>query len=306
MEDLYTQLRQAGVDADIAEQVRAFREEHVAPQEHEQRIPATPLRYIGPKVWTEAIVALLAGQNILLAGPKATGKNVLAEDLAHLFGRPLWNASLHIDVDASTLIGSDTYADGRVQFRPGPITQCARVGGFGVLDEINMARNEALAVLHAALDFRRIIDIPGYELIRLDPACRFIATMNMGYIGTRALNEALASRFAIISMPTLDAAGLKKLLQTRFPSLTDRASEQLSLLFDEIRRKCAEGHLSDKALDLRGFLDSIALMEKGLDTRSALELCIVNKTFDSYERALINDVIDARLPKTRRLTLFAK
>ena len=31
----------------------------------------------------------------------------------------------------------------------------ARYCGFGVLDEINMAKNEALAVLHATLDFRR-------------------------------------------------------------------------------------------------------------------------------------------------------
>ena len=266
----------------------------------------TPLRYIGPKVWTQAIIALLAGQNILLAGPKATGKNVLAEDLACLFGRPLWNVALHIDMDASSLIGRDTYADGRVRFRPGPITQCAHAGGFCVLDEMNMARNEALAVLHAALDFRRIIDIPGYNLMRLDPACRFIATMNIGYVGTRTLNEALASRFAIINMPALDVAGLKSLLHARFPTLTDRANEQLSVLFDEIRRKCLEGHLSDKALDLRGFVDAIALMEHGLDVRGSLEMCLVNKSFDSYERELIGDVIDARLSKAKRMSLFAK
>ena len=35
-----------------------------------------------------AIAALLKGENLLLAGPKATGKNVLAENLAYLFGRP--------------------------------------------------------------------------------------------------------------------------------------------------------------------------------------------------------------------------
>lgn len=37
-------------------------------------------------------------------------------------------------------------------------------GGFGVLDEVNMAKNEALAVLHAALDFRRILDVPATAL----------------------------------------------------------------------------------------------------------------------------------------------
>ena len=39
---------------------------------------------------------LLAGENILLSGTKATGKNVLAENLAFLFGRPLYNISFSI------------------------------------------------------------------------------------------------------------------------------------------------------------------------------------------------------------------
>lgn len=41
--------------------------------------------------------------------------------------------------------------------------ECAEKGGFGIFDEINMAKNEALSVLHSALDHRRIIDISGYE-----------------------------------------------------------------------------------------------------------------------------------------------
>ncbi len=47
-----------------------------------------------------------------------------------------------------------------------PHLPCAEKGGFGILDEINMAKNESLAVLHATLDFRRSIDMPGYERIR--------------------------------------------------------------------------------------------------------------------------------------------
>ena len=55
-------------------------------------------------------------------------------------------------------------------------------------------QSEALAVLHGTLDFRRSIDVPGYERIDLHPATRFIATMNYGYAGTKELNEALVSR----------------------------------------------------------------------------------------------------------------
>lgn len=88
------------------------------------------------------------------------------------------------------MLGTDTFKNGEVQFRPGPVYECATRGGFGVFDEINMARNEAMAVLHSLLDYRRRIDIPGYRMIEVDPACRFIATMNYGYSGTREMNEA--------------------------------------------------------------------------------------------------------------------
>lgn len=96
-------------------------------------------------------------------------------------------------MDAASLIGMDTFEGGAVKFRPGPVYRCAQCGGFGVLDRINMAKNEALAVLHAVLDFRRAIDVPGYERIPLAEETRFIATMNYGYAGTRELNEALTS-----------------------------------------------------------------------------------------------------------------
>ena len=124
---------------------------------------------------------------------------------------------MYVNVDAAALIGADTLKDGQVVFREGPVCACARLGGFGVLDEVNMAKNEALAVLHATLDHRRVIDVPGYERIQLDDAARFIGTMNYGYAGTRELNEALVSRFVVVDMPVISDENLQKLLRRSFP-----------------------------------------------------------------------------------------
>ena len=205
---------------------------------------------------------------------------------------------IHIDMDASFMIGADTYAEGRVTFRPGPITSCAQSGGFGVLDEINMARSEALAVLHATLDYRRIIDVPGYDLIALDDATRFIATMHVGYAGTRELNEALGSRFAIIDMPILRGEQLETLLLQAHPELKRETAQQFALLFDEIRLKAEHGEITDRALDLRGLLGAIELMKAGLSPAQALQMHLSNKAFDDFERTLVSDIIVARLPKS--------
>lgn len=297
-------LREEGIEESLIRRVEEFRTKYPVESDM-RRIPNPHFRYYGKEIWQKALTALLAGENILLVGPKATGKNVLAENLAAVFARPQWDISFYLNTDAASLIGTDTFVGGEVRLREGPITQCAKAGGFGVLDEINMAKNESLAVLHATLDFRRIIDVPGYDRIVLAPGTRFIGTMNYGYAGTRELNEALASRFMVIQMPIISVENLKKLLQAQYPALREEYLDQLAMLFGEIRKKCESAEISTKALDLRGLLAAVSLVENGLNLGDALELGIVNKSFDDFERQLIHDILAARIDgAATRVQLF--
>lgn len=304
--DFDTELLHEGMNRDLLEEIGQFRTRHSLDSGVGQRVPCPRFLYYGTEIWEAAAAALLCGENLLLVGPKATGKNVLAENLAAAFDRPAWNISFYINVDAASLIGTDTFQNGQVVFRQGPVSTCAQLGGFGILDEINMAKNESLAVLHAMLDFRRMIDVPGYDRIPLSEATRFIATMNYGYAGTRELNEALASRFVVINMPIISGENLKKLLKREFPTLRDNWMEQFAGLFQDLETKCDSAEISTKALDLRGLLSAIHLMEKGLKATRALEMGIVNKAFDSFERQLVADVVYTRIPQgLDREKLFA-
>ena len=290
-------LRQEGVSPNLLRAVEEYRTAHPLAEALRPRIPSPAFVYYGREVWEQALAALLCGENLLLAGGKATGKNVLAENLAAAFGRPAWDISFHVNMDAASLIGMDTFEGGQVKFRPGPVYRCAQSGGFGVLDEINMAKNEALAVLHAVLDFRRAIDVPGYERIPLAEETRFIATMNYGYAGTRELNEALVSRFVVVDMPVISDENLQKLLRRSFPTLKREWAEQLTALFRDLRTKCDSGEISTKALDLRGLLAALHLIEKGIPSGQALDLGIINKAFEPFERQLVADAVWARLPR---------
>ena len=296
MSDILDFLREEGVSGDLIQGVEEFRGRYPVSEEYRDRIPEPQYYYYGKETWEMALAVLLAGRNLLLAGPKATGKNVLCENLAAAFGQPVWNVSFHINMDASYLIGTDTFDGKRVTFRPGPIYLCADRGGFGVLDEINMAKNESLAVLHSALDFRRAIDVPGYDLIRVKPQTRFIGTMNYGYAGTRELNEALSSRFAILSVPEISEPDLDRLIKRSFPDINPKICTQFVKLFVELMRKTEKAEISDRALDLRGLLDALSLIREGLTAGQALRMCIVDKTFDTYEQSLIMDVVKARIP----------
>lgn len=290
-------LQKLNINENLKKEINSYRENYPVSHELLYRIPKPDNLYYGDEIWNQAVTALLCGENILLVGHKATGKNIFAENLAAAFGRPKWDISFHVNMDAASLIGMDTFRNGEVTFRPGPVYSAAKSGGFAILDEINMAKSEAMAVLHATLDFRRTIDVPGYDRIDLHPATRFIATMNYGYSGTKELNEALVSRFAVIKMPMISKDNLIKLIQDKFETISEQAAEEFANVFLDLQKKCENSEISSKALDIRGLLDSIALMEKGLEVHTALDMGITNKSFDMYEQTLIKDTIGARISK---------
>lgn len=286
------------VGSDLIGEVLAFRNAYDNDEKAESRITAPEVFFQGGKVLQAALSALLEGENLLLSGAKATGKNVLCQTLSCILNRPEYDVSLNISTDSASMIGTDTFYDNTVHFRPGPIYRCAQYGGIGVLDEINMAKNEAVSVLHATLDHRRSIDVPGYEKIMLHPACRFIGTMNYGYAGTRELNEALVSRFMVIDMLPLEKPMIMDLLKGYFPDLSVMALEQFSGVFEDLQLKAGNGEISSKSLDMRGFVSAIHTMKRGLDPIEAMRMGVINKSFDVFEKEIIEDAVRTRIPSS--------
>lgn len=289
-------LEEQGVSPELICGVEKFREAYSVDDAVRSRVVKPALPFYGKEVLEMAIAALLEGQNLLLTGAKATGKNVLAENLAFLFGRPVYNVSFHVNTSSAELIGTDTFRNNQVELREGSISLCARHGGFGILDEINMAKNDAVSVLHSTLDYRRSIDIPGYEKIDLHPAARFIGTMNYGYAGTKELNEALVSRFLVIDMPPQTESSLEYILSRIFPDMTDRAREQLSGLFLDLQTKAEHGEISARSLDLRGIVAAAQTVRQGIPPFLALQMGVVNKCFDTFEKEIVRDVLSTRIP----------
>lgn len=290
-------LEEQEVSPVLIEQVEAFRKEYPVHEEVRNRISEPKIPFYGKEILEMAMAALLQGSNLLLTGGKATGKNILAENLAWMFGRPSYNISFNVNTDSSSLIGTDTFRNNEVQLRKGSVYRCAEEGGFGVFDEINMAKNDAASVLHATLDYRRMIDVPGYERIELHPATRFIGTMNYGYAGTRELNEALVSRFLVIDMPELSEENLRKIIRHDYPGIKEAAEDAFCGLFLDLQTKAQNSEISTKALDLRGLLGSLGAVEIGLSPYQAVQMGITNKAFDIFEKEIVSDMVMTRIPE---------
>ena len=232
--------------------------------------------FIGKNIWEKAIISIVAGNNIILSGNKSTGKNVLSRDLAKLFKVNIHEISFHNDVKATDLNSEN-----------GILTLCAREGSFGVLDEINMAESDSLAILHSALDFRKMLDIGGGNTIRLHEMTRFIGTMNYGYMGTKELNEALVSRFQVIKMPPVTEELLTEIFKQKFPDLTEEYIDKFAKFFMRIQERARVAEISTKAVDLRGLLDAIKGIKLGLSLYDAMEMGVTGKAFDDAEEHFI-------------------
>ena len=290
-------LEDQGVAPVLIRQVERFRSEFPVPEEVAGRVVKPAIPFYGKDILEMSIAALLQGQNLLLTGPKATGKNILAENLAYIFNRPSYNISFHVNTNSGDLIGTDTFEDNEVKLRKGSIYRCAEYGGFGILDEINMAKNDAVSVLHATLDYRRSIDVPGYDKIDLHPAARFIGTMNYGYAGTKELNEALVSRFLVIDMPAQTEKTMDFIFREMFPQAKKEAVKQFIGVFLDLQLKALNSEISTKALDLRGLIAAMKIVDTGLSPRKAVQMGIVNKTFDVFEKEIVEDVVSTRIPE---------
>jgi len=295
--DIIKFLIEDGVSQKLIDDVIYYKSFYKIEDEVKDRIPNPTTFYYGKEIWEMSIAALLEGENILFSGPKATGKNVLSDNLCHLFGRPQWNVSFNVNTDSSSLIGTDTFQDNEVKLRKGAVYRCAVHGGFGVFDEINMAKNDAIVVLHSALDYRRIIDIPGYDKIRLHEATRFIGTMNYDYAGTKDLNEALVSRFLVADIPKVDREKLHRILKDEFSDANEDILSQFIGVFLDLQTKAENSEISTKAVDLRGLISALKTIRRGLKPKLAIQMGITGKTFDEYEKEIVGDIIQTRIPE---------
>ena len=197
-------LEEQEVSPVLIEQVEAFRKEYPVHEAVRNRISEPKIPFYGKEILEMAMAALLQGSNLLLTGGKATGKNILAENLAWMFGRPSYNISFNVNTDSSSLIGTDTFRNNEVQLRKGSVYRCAEEGGFGV-GTMNYGYagtrelNEALVSRFLVIDMpelseenlRKIIrhDYPGIKEAAEDAFCGLFLDLQ-----TKAQNSEISTK----------------------------------------------------------------------------------------------------------------
>ena len=162
-----------------------------------------------------------------------------------------------------------------------------------ILLEINIANDYFKAKKQADL-LQNDIELKEKEVYDLKH--ELIVSDSKAETATKELNEALVSRFLVIDMPAQTEETLGFIFHQMFPNARESAIEQFVGLFLDLQLKALNSEISTKALDLRGLLAAMKIVDVGLSPAKAVRMGVVNKTFDVFEKEIVEDVVSTRIP----------
>jgi len=176
-------------------------------------------------------------RSVLFHGPAGTGKTSACKLVCQAIALPILetvNCTENLD---EYVLGKYIPQGDKIIFSESYLTKAIRDGGAVVFEEINFAKPQYLAFLNSLLDDNGFVRLDSGEIVKRHQNFRFFATMNLGYYGTKELNQALFNRFnAVIELPALSDDAIRKMLSIRVPEFIPFIEKMLSV-YRKLRKK---------------------------------------------------------------------
>lgn len=256
------------------------------------------------------------GKNLMFVGPAGTGKTQIVFKAAEALGKPIFYFNLGSTQDVrSALIGNTYFKDGTYFEESAFVTAIKTPGAVILLDEISRANPEAWNILMPVLDVNirklRLDEKENSPVIDVADSVSFISTANIGfeYTAARMLDRALADRFSIVEMDTLDKDQEMKLLKMKCPHLDPVVNEALCDISFRVRMECErENSKLSSIISTRTLIEAAEMSIDGFSIDEIAELIIYPHYSDEggtdSERIYIRQLIQKYIQKGDKEDLF--
>lgn len=208
-------------------------------EEYKSLIPQLSEEFILPKNLRTVSNAIVTGdvRALLLHGPAGTGKTMSCKLICRETGLPVMETINCTESLDEFVLGKFLPDGDRIAFWESYVTKAIRYGGAVIFEEINFARPQHLAFLNSLLDDNGFVRLDNGEVVKRHKNFRFFATMNIGYYGTKELNQALYNRFnAIAELAELSDEAIKRMLSARVPECEGQADKLISV-YHKLKKK---------------------------------------------------------------------
>ena len=174
---------------------------------------------------------------VLFHGPAGTGKTIACKLVCQAIALPIM-ATINCTENLDEYVLGKYIPQGEIIiFSESYLTKAIRDGGAVVFEEINFAKPQYLAFLNSLLDDNGFVRLDSGDIVKRHQNFRFFATMNLGYYGTKELNQALFNRFnAVIELAALSDDSIRKMLSVRIPECIPFIDKILGV-YHKLRKK---------------------------------------------------------------------
>lgn len=292
----------------LLEKIKSFRLEMKKRLSLQEKLTIPQARYIQTEdEVVRAVAALLYGDGgkewnpVLLKGPRGTGKSTLVDTIAAILMLPVVKITGGIDVNADWLLGTKTivYRNGlqHIEHEDGLLLSAVKKGALLVIEEVNMLLPEITSLLHSLLDWQRALTVPGVGKIEAPESFRMIACMNVGYAGTRTLNEAFRDRFREIKVSYPPHKTLVEMFEAE--GAPEGVAKILAEIFRLLSDRARNGDLEETAVSLRTLLRAaretaeLCGSEAGREKAGKIiKTCLLDTADDDYTAKTIEEIVN--------------
>ena len=223
--------------------------------------------------------------NVLLVGPKGTGKTSLPKEFAAANGRPFFTVHCQLIAERDDWWGSKELSLERgTYFEKAAFLDAVETPGCVVLlDEANRTHPENLNALFGFLDHRRKAWVPALKReVEVASGAVFFVTLNEGYeyVGTNPIDEALRDRMTYAVRMGYVPKKVEKVILTRRTGVDEETAEKLAEFARTVRRNPKLG----VPVSTRQLLGAASLVAEGMALQDAVLFSVVNSMGEDVDR----------------------
>lgn len=276
---------------------------------HDNFVPESNPAYVFGDFVQDILLDINENRKILLTGHTGCGKTSVIQEIASQIGQGVLRVNLNSQTTVGDFVGLWTVKGGETIWIDGALPIAMRKGHWLILDEIDFAEPEILAVLNAVLEKNGslVLKEKDQEIVRPHENFRIFATANtVGcmqdfrglYQGARPLNEAFLDRWRVYLINYLPEDQEVKVLTESIQRMTKTVAQRVVMVGNMIREAFVKEEISC-TFSLRRMLDWSEQMIRKKNPMAAAESTIFSK-ISSEDAEVIKGIITRTMAPKRK------